>query len=83
MDNPTKLATVAELAPEEEKEIDLFATFNSDIFELEGLSPQTGELKAIYVSKGRTVEQKVSVDYVMNDKTSLTWTADRKMINGV
>ena len=79
MDNPTKLATVAELAPEEEKEIDLFATFNSDIFELEGLSPQTGELKAIYVSKGRTVEQKVSVDYVMNDKTSLTWTDDRKI----
>lgn len=79
MDNPTKLATIAELAPEEEKAVDIFATFNSDIFELEGLSPQTGELKAIYVSKGRTVEQKVSVDYVMNDKTSLTWTDDRKI----
>jgi tetratricopeptide (TPR) repeat protein len=79
MDNPTKLATIAELAPEEEKPVDIFATFNSDIFELEGLSPQTGELKAIYVSKGRTVEQKVSVEYVMNDKTSLTWTDDRKI----
>ena len=79
MDNPTKLTTVDELAPEEEREIDIFATFNKDVFELEGLAPQTGELKAIYVSKGRTVEQKVSVEYVMNDKTSLTWTDDRKI----
>ena len=79
MDNPTKLSTIPELAPEETKEVDIYATFGSAIFNLEGLSPQTGELKAVYVSKNRTVEQSVSVEYVLHDKTSLTWTDDRKI----
>ena len=79
MDNPTKLKTVSELAPEETREIDIFATFGSNIFELEGLHSKTGEVKAIYVSKNRTVQQTESVDYLIHDKTSLTWTDDRKI----
>ena len=79
MDNPTSIATIPELTPEETREVDLFATFNQKVFTIEGGTPLTGELKTVYISRNKTVEQSLTVDYFLYDKTSLVWDDDRKV----
>ena len=79
MDSPTPSASFSEIAPGEEREIDIYASFNSRVFETEGITPLTGEVIVQYRHRGRPAEQRASVTYDLHDKTALTWTDDRKM----
>jgi hypothetical protein len=79
MDSPTPSASFDVIGPGEEQEIDLFASFNSRVFETEGVTPLTGEVIVQYRHRGRPAEQRASVTYDLHDKTALTWTDDRKM----
>ena len=79
MDSPTQVASISELAPGESLRVDLVASFNAQVFALQGITPLTGEVIVTYQSGGRSVEQRHSVSYDLYDKTSLTWTDDRKV----
>lgn len=79
MDSPTPAETIEELAGGESKEIELFATFNDEVFRIEGVTPLTGEVIVTYTSQGRAAEQRQSVTYDLHDKTALTWDDDRKV----
>lgn len=79
MDSPTPSARLESLEPGETKTIDLNASYNSEVFSTEGVTPLTGEVVVNYVARGRPAEQRESVTYDLHDKTALTWTDDRKM----
>lgn len=78
MDGPTKAAGIEELGPEESREIDLFASFNPQVFLTEGVTPMTGEVIVKYDSRGRIAEQNHSVNYDLYDKEALTWDDTKK-----
>jgi tetratricopeptide (TPR) repeat protein len=79
MDTPTVAATIPELAPGESTHIDLFATFNQEVFSTEGITPLTGEISVKYSARGQAAEQTYSVTYDMHDKTALTWDDESKV----
>lgn len=79
MDTPTPAASIPVLAGGESLEIPLYASFNREIFTVEGITPLTGEIIATYTSKNRPAEQKASVTYDLYDKTSMVWDDDRKV----
>ena len=79
MDSATPSARIEEIGPGEQVSVDLLASYNAAIFELEGVTPLTGEVIVSYASRGRPAEQRESVTYDLHDKTALTWTDDRKM----
>ncbi len=79
MDTPTKALTIPELLPGESREIDLFASFNGDVFTTEGITPLTGEIIVDYVARGRAAHQSSSVSFDLHDKEALTWDDDRKV----
>lgn len=79
MDSPTPAGTIAELKPGETKEIPLFASFNAEIFNTEGVTPLTGEVIVTYMSRGKPGRQTESIVYDLYDKTALTWDDDRKI----
>ena len=79
MDSPTKAATIASLAPGEEKTIDLYATFNEEVFKTEGTTPLTGEVKVSYLSRRKAATQNFSISYDLYDKTALTWDDNNKV----
>ena len=79
MDSPTPSARIESLGAGEQIDVDLFASYNSEIFATEGITPLTGEVIVSYSSRGRPAEQRESVTYDLHDKTALTWTDDRKM----
>ncbi len=79
MDSPTPASRIDEIGPGEEVTVDLTASFNSEVFETEGVTPLTGEVIVRYTRDGRAAEQRQSVTYDLHDKTALTWTDDRKM----
>ena len=78
MDGPTKAASIPELAPEESREIDLYASFNQQVFLTEGITPLTGEVIVQYDARGRIAEQSHTVTYDLYDKEALTWDDTRK-----
>ena len=79
MDGPTPAASLAALGPGESQEVEFPATFNNEVFQVEGVTPLTGEIIVTYRYQGRAAEQRTSVTYDLHDKTALTWDDDRKM----
>jgi tetratricopeptide (TPR) repeat protein len=79
MDSPTPSASISELGPGESRDIELFASFNQEVFRTEGITPLTGEIIVTYSSKGKPVEQRHPVSYDLHDKTAITWDDDRKV----
>ena len=79
MDSPTQAASITELKPGESREVELFASFNQEVFRTEGVTPLTGEVIVSYKSKGRAAEQRQSVSYDLHDKTAVTWDDDQKV----
>ena len=79
MDSPTPAANIEELESGGTQSIDLFASFNSEIFSTQGITPLTGEVIVSYLVDGRPAEQRQSVSYDLHDKTALTWDDDRKV----
>ena len=79
MDSPTPSAHVDQLAPGERCRVELFASFNEEVFRTEGVTPLTGEVIVSYKSRGRAAEQRQSVSYDLHDKTAVTWDDDRKV----
>lgn len=79
MDGPTQLAQIPEIMPGEEKTIEIFATFNDNVFDIEGFKALSGDIETVYTSKNKSVEQKQTVSYELNDKTAITWDDDRKI----
>lgn len=79
MDGPTPAALFEELGAGESREVAFPAVFNDEVFQIEGVTPLTGELTVAYQSRGRAAEQQTSVTYDLHDKTALTWDDDRKM----
>jgi len=78
MDTPTPIASIHVLPGGESMGIPVFASFNREVFTIEGITPLTGEITASYTSRGRPAEQKISVTYDLHDKTSIIWNDDRK-----
>ena len=79
MDNPTVSAELPDIGPGETEELDLFATFNDQVFLTEGVKPLTGEVTVKYNSRGRDVVQNISVSYDLHDKEAMTWDDDKKV----
>ena len=73
MDLATVASTIPELAPGEEREVDLFARFNGNVFTTQGTLNQTGQLSVSYQARGREADQQIPVSYELYDKTALTW----------
>ena len=78
MDGPTPLESFELIEAGEEKKLDVYAAFNSRVFETEGVSPLTGEIIVEYSSRSRSNTQRYSLTYDMYDKESLTWDDTRK-----
>lgn len=79
MDTPTPAASIPVLSGGESIDIPIFASFNREVFTVEGITPLTGEIIATYTSRGRPAEQRISVTYDLYDKTSMVWDDDRKV----
>jgi hypothetical protein len=79
MDSPTVALNIPELAPGESRSVDLFASFNSQIFTTEGRTPLTGDIVVDYTVRGKAAHQTQPVSYYLQDKTALTWDDDRKV----
>lgn len=79
MDTPTPAASIPVLPDGESIDIPIFASFNREVFTVEGITPLTGEIIASYTSRGRPAEQRISVTYDLYDKTSMVWDDDRKV----
>jgi tetratricopeptide (TPR) repeat protein len=79
MDSQTKIVTLPDLKPGESREIDLFASFNQNVFTTEGVTPLTGEIIVDYNAWSRTNTQKLPVTYDLYDKESITWDDDKKV----
>jgi len=79
MDNPTVSAEIPELAGGDSSEIDLFATFNDQVFLTEGVKPLTGEVTVKYSARGREAVQTIPVSYDLHDKEAMVWDDDNKV----
>ncbi|MBN2050569.1 MAG: hypothetical protein JW760_09010 [Spirochaetales bacterium] len=79
MDAPTFCARIDLLEPGESREVELLASYNAQIFALEGITPFTGEIITTYEYRGRPVEQRQSASYDVHDKSALTWDDERKV----
>lgn len=79
MDTPTPAASLPVLAAGESADVPIYASFNREIFTVEGITPLTGEIIVSYTSRGKPAEQKISVTYDLHDKTSMVWNDDRKV----
>jgi hypothetical protein len=79
MDTPTPAKSIPSLPAGSSESIDLFATFNGNVFETEGITPLNGEVIVSYTARGRPVEQRYAISYELHDKNALTWDDDRKV----
>jgi hypothetical protein len=79
MDSPTPAKRIDLLEPGERRDVDLFASYNGQVFTTEGVQPLVGEVIISYLSRGRPAEQRESVVYDLHDKTALTWDDNSKM----
>jgi tetratricopeptide (TPR) repeat protein len=79
MDSSTQAASGLELKPGESREVELFASFNEEVFRTEGVTPLTGQVIVSYKSRGRAAEQRQSLSYDLHDKTAVTWDDDKKV----
>ncbi len=79
MDSPTVAASIPEIKAGESRTIDLFASFNEEVFRTEGVTPLTGEVIASYKLNGKAADQSQSVTYDLHDKSAITWEDDQKV----
>jgi tetratricopeptide (TPR) repeat protein len=79
MDSPTVSETMPVLGEGESLEVPLLASFNQEVFTVEGITPLTGEIIVTYKSRGKAAEQRHSVSYDLYDKTAITWDDNRKV----
>jgi len=79
MDSPTPAVSVPVLESGKSIEVPLVASFNREVFTIEGITPLTGEILASYTYKGKPAKQKISVTYNLYDKTSIIWNDNRKV----
>ncbi len=79
MDTPTVAAEIGVLPPGEPVTVPLKAVYNSSVFDLEGITPLSGEIIVSYSFRGRPAEQRQTVSYDLYDKTAMTWDDDRKL----
>jgi len=79
MNIATAVASFEELASGESKNVPLIASFDRNIFSLEGITPLTGEVKVDYKLRSRKASQTTPIVYDLYDKNSLTWDDDRKV----
>lgn len=81
MDAPTLCCSIPELKANESRKVDILATFNDKIFQLEGSAakPLTGEIIVYYSYRGRRAEQRLQVAFAIFDKKSIVWDDDRKL----
>jgi hypothetical protein len=79
MDTPTPVASYPVIKSSETINVPLTASFNRDVFDIEGITPLTGEIIAKYTSRGKPAEQRASITYDLYDKTSMIWDDDRKV----
>jgi len=79
MDSPTPSQTIGTLEGGKTVKVPLLASFNREVFSVEGITPLTAEVIVTYTSSGRPVEQKQPVSYDLYDKTSMTWDDDEKV----
>jgi len=79
MNIATAVASFDELAPGVSKTVPLIASFDQNIFSLEGVTPLTGEIKVDYTLRSRRASQTTPAVYDLHDKNSLIWDDDRKV----
>lgn len=79
MDAPTIIYQANILEPGITETVGLKASFNQEIFQTEGITPLTGEVRVSYSYNNRPVEQSYPVSYDLYDKTSMVWDDDRKV----
>ncbi|MCK4516933.1 MAG: hypothetical protein KAU31_16840, partial [Spirochaetaceae bacterium] len=79
MDSPTLCAEIESIPAGESIEVPLHASFNEAVFGTVDVIPLNGEIIATYSYRGRTVEQRRSVTFNLQDRNSLTWDDDRKV----
>ena len=75
----TSVANIERLDPGESITIPLTAAFDKTVFNLEGVTPLTGEIGVEYTLRTRRASQTAPVTYDLYDKNSLTWDDDRKV----
>jgi tetratricopeptide (TPR) repeat protein len=71
-------ATVPSLQPGQSLDVPLLASYNSDVFSTQGVTPLSGEIIVHYSANGKPVEQRQTVTYDLYDRNALTWDDDRK-----
>ena len=80
MDSPTPCGFYSgELKSGESIEVPIYALFNENIFEFEGVISNVGEIIVNYTSRNRNATQKKTVAYNIHDKTRLIWDDDDKV----
>ena len=79
MNIATQVAEIPSLEPGEELVVPIYASFDQNVFSLEGVTPLTGELRVDYTLRTRTASQTLPMAYDLYDKNSLTWDDDRKV----
>ena len=79
MDSPTPAGIIESIGSMETVTVPLLASFNREVFSVEGITPLTGEIIATYTSSGKPSEQRQPVSYDLYDKTSMTWDDDSKI----
>ncbi|MBN2532640.1 MAG: hypothetical protein JXB88_07105 [Spirochaetales bacterium] len=79
MDSPTPSFSIEEIKGNESIGIPVFATFNNNVFTIEGVIPLTGEIIISYISNQKHAEQKKSVSFSMYDKRSIVWDNEEKI----
>ena len=79
MNIATSVARIDKLAPGEQITVPITASFDQNIFSLEGVTPLTGEISVDYTLRTRGARQTIPVNYDLYDKNSLTWDDDRKV----
>ncbi|MDT8297505.1 MAG: tetratricopeptide repeat protein [Spirochaetaceae bacterium] len=79
MNIATSVAKFDQLRPGESLTIPITASFDQNVFNLEGVTPLTGEISVDYTLRTRSARQTIPVTYDLYDKNSLTWDDDRKV----
>lgn len=69
---------IDELKPGRICTVDLYATFNDQIFQIEGSEPVNGEINVSYRALNRMGTQSKPVSFELNDKTTVLWDDYRK-----
>ena len=79
MNIATSVARIDKLAPGEQITVPVTVSFDQNIFNLEGVTPLTGEISVDYTLRTRGAKQVIPVNYDLYDKNSITWDDDRKV----